>query len=183
MPKIVNSSPAATLPPLPAENVANLRNTIRLGGVEFTPLEVVVTRLDLVRSIDPAAWRREKSASLVLRLKLKNVTNNDQFAPLEPRFVREQPATPDRSTIATSQGQGINLFPLAVDSEWSIVGQDFTVLEPGESMETLVASEPGVADRLTDLMTWRVRIRTGLFRTDVLGVRFSKNDVEHDSAR
>jgi hypothetical protein len=183
VPKIVNSSPAATLPPLPAENVANLRNTIRLGGVEFTPLEVVVTRLDLVRSIDPAAWRREKSASLVLRLKLKNVTNNDQFAPLEPRFVREQPATPDRSTIATSQGQGINLFPLAVDSEWSIVGQDFTVLEPGESMETLVASEPGVAARLTDLMTWRIRLRTGLFRTDVLGVRFSKNDVEHDSAR
>ena len=183
MPKNVNSSPAGVLPPLPAENVASLRNAIRIGGVEVTPLDIVVTRLDLVRSIDPADWRREKSASLVLRLKLTNVSNAHSFAPLEPRFVREQASTPDRSTIATSQGQGINLFPLAVDSEWSIVGQDFTVLDPGESVETLIASEPVVAANLTDDMTWRIRLRIGPYRTDVLGVRFNKVDVADRSGQ
>ena len=183
VPKIVNSSPAGVLPPLPAENVASLRNPIRIGGVEVTPLEIVVTRLDLVRSIDPADWRREKSASLVIRLKLKNISANDTFAPLEPHFVREQALTPDRSTIATSSGQGINLFPLAVDSEWSIVGQDFTVLQPGESVETLIASEPEVAAKLTDDMTWRVRLRIGPYRTDVLGVRFKMDDLEDGSIR
>jgi hypothetical protein len=72
---------------------------------------------------------------------------------------------------------------LAVDSEWSIVGQKFTVLEPGKSVETLIASEPGAADRLTDLMTWHIRLRVAPYRTDVLGVRFNKNDVEPGSRR
>jgi hypothetical protein len=178
VPKVVNSSPVGVLPPLAAENVASLGNVIRIGGVEVTPMGIEVSRLDLVRSIDSADWRREKLASLVLRLRLKNISKNDTFAPLELRFVREQASTLDRSMIATSPGQAINLFPLAVDSEWSIVGQEFTVLEPGESVETLIASEPGAVDRQTDLMTWHVRLRITPYRTDVLGVRFNKDDVE-----
>jgi hypothetical protein len=181
--KVINPSPVGVLPPLPAENVARLRNATRIGQVEVTPIGVVVTRLDLVRSINPADWRREKSSSLVLILKLKNISKDDTFAPLEARFVREQASTLDRSTIETSRGQGINLFPLAVDSEWSIIGQEFTVLAPGESVETLIASEPGTAGRLTDTMTWRVRLRVGPYRTDVLGVRFNKDDVEDESVR
>jgi hypothetical protein len=156
---------------------------IRIGGVEVTPIGIKVTRLDLVRSIEPIRRRREKLASLVLRLRLKNISKNDTFAPLELRFVREQASTLDRSMIATSPGQAINLFPLAVDSEWSIVGQKFTVLEPGKSVETLIASEPGAADRLTDLMTWHIRLRIAPYRTDVLGVRFNKDDVKHGSRR
>jgi hypothetical protein len=183
VPKVVNSSPVGVLPPLAAENVASLGKVIRIGGVEVTPLGIEVTRLELVRSIEPAKWRREKLASLVLRLSLKNISKSDTFAPLELRFVREQASTLDRSMIATSPGQAINLFPLAVDSEWSIDGQEFTVLEPGESVETLIASEPGAADRMTDLMTWHVRLRIAPYRTDVLGVRFSKDEVEHGSVR
>jgi hypothetical protein len=183
VPKIVSSSPVGVLPPLAAENVASLGKVIRIGGVEVTPVGIEVTRLELVRSIDPADWRREKLASLVLRLRLKNISKNDTFAPLELRFVREQASTLDRSMIATSPGQAINLFPLAVDSEWSIDGQEFSVLEPGESVETLIASEPGAADRLTDLMTWHVRLRIAPYRTDVLGVRFSKDEVEDGSRR
>jgi hypothetical protein len=183
VPKVVNSSPIGVLPPLAAENVASLGKVIRIGGVEVTPVGIEVTRLELVRSIEPAKWRREKLASLVLRLRLKNISKSDTFAPLELRFVREQASTLDRSMIATSPGQAINLFPLAVDSEWSIDGQEFTVLEPGESVETLIASEPGAADRMTDLMTWHVRLRIAPYRTDVLGVRFNKDEVEHGSVR
>ena len=40
------------------------------------------------------------------------------------------------------------------------------MLEPGESVETLVASEPVTEDRLTGEMTWRVRLRIGPYRTD-----------------
>jgi hypothetical protein len=183
VPKVVNSSPVGVLPPLAAENVASLGKMIRIGGVEVTPMGIKVTRLDLVRSIEPIRRRREKLASLVLRLRLKNISKNDTFAPLELRFVREQASTLDRSMIATSPGQAINLFPLAVDSEWSIVGQKFTELEPGESVETLIASEPGAADRLTDLMTWHIRLRIAPYRTDVLGVRFNKDDVKLGSRR
>ena len=177
VPKIVDSSPVGVLPPLPAENVASLGNTIRLGELEVTPLDIVATPLDLVRSIEPADWRREESPALVLRLKLKNISADHAFAPLERRFCASRRAAVDRSSIVTSQGKSINLFPLAVDSEWSIVGQEFPSLEPGESVETFIASEPGAADRLTDDMTWRVRLRIGPYRTDVLGVRFNKSDV------
>ena len=125
-----------------------------------------------------ATGEREESASLVLRLKLKNISSDHEFAPLERRFVREQTAAVDRSTIVTSQGRAINLFPLAVDSEWLIEGQVFTMLKPGETVETLIASEPGVADRLTDDMTWHVRLRIGPYRTDVMGVRFDKSEIQ-----
>jgi hypothetical protein len=133
--------------------------------------------LDLLRSVDPAKYRHEDSESLVMRLKFTNVSGHNAFAPLERAFVREQAAPLDRSYIATSRSERIGLFPLAVDSEWSIQGQEFPVLNPGESVETLIASEPGVSDRLSDEMIWRARVRIGPYRSDVLGVKFTKTDV------
>ena len=83
----------------------------------------------------------------------------------------------DRSFIATPDGGRIGLYPLAVESEWMILGQEFSVLKPGESVETLVASEPVVEDRLAETMTWRIRLRIGPYRTDMLGVRFNKSQM------
>ncbi len=119
---------------------------------------------------------------MVLRLRLKNVSKDREFAPLDRRFLREQGTAPDRSTIVTSQGRAINLFPLAVESEWLIEGQAFTVLKPGETVETVIASEPGVENKLTDEMIWRIRFRVGTYRTDVLGVRFNKLEIEEPGA-
>jgi hypothetical protein len=151
---------------------------MQIGDLEVTPLGIVTERVALVRSIDPNDWRREESASLLLRLRLKNVSRDQEFAPLERRSLREQGAALDRSAIVTTPGNGINLFPLAVDSEWSIEGQSFNVLKPGETVETVIASEPKMADKLTDEMTWRIRLRIGTYRTDVLGVHFNKREIE-----
>jgi hypothetical protein len=178
VPKLASSAPVGVLPPLPVENLASLGSTTQIGDLEVTPLRIVPGRVDLVRSIEPNDWRREESASLVLRLRVKNVSNDNAFAPLERRFLREQGAALDRSTIATAPGKCINLFPLAIDSEWSIEGQSFSELKPGESVETVIASEPGVADKLTDEMTWRIHLRIGTYRTDVLGVRFNVHEIE-----
>ncbi len=178
VPKIASASPVGVLPPLPEENVAGVGNKIQIGELEVTPLGIALTPLSLVRSIDPSDGKREESASLVLRLKLTNISSAHEFAPLERRFIREQTAAVDRSTIVASQGRAIDLFPLAVDSEWLIEGQVFTTLKPGETVETLIASEPGVADRLTDDMTWHVRLRISPYRTDVMGVRFDKSEIQ-----
>src|SRR5438876_5301371 len=51
---------------------------IRLGDLEVTPLEVVAARLELVRSIEPAEYRREAEESLVLRLRLTNVSRSEE---------------------------------------------------------------------------------------------------------
>jgi hypothetical protein len=166
-------------PPIPLENVARLGGTIQIGALEVTPLSVVAVRLELVRSIEPTASRREEDESLVLRLKLKNTSKFRTFTPLDAYLVRDRGLRPHDPYIATSEGSNIRLFALAVDSEWAIRGQAFPVLYPGDSVETIIAAEPGSGHRLAGEMTWRVRLRTGVYRTDMIGVRFTRSEVRH----
>ena len=69
------------------------------------------------------------------------------------------------------------MFRLAIESEWSIEGQVFPSLKPGETAETILVSEPVAMADLHGTMTWHVKLRTGPYRTDVLGVQFSVEDV------
>jgi hypothetical protein len=170
----------AALPPIPPENVTSVGQTIRVGDVEVTPLAAGLAPVELVGAIDPADYRVEAVHSLVLRFKLTNRSQDHAFKPLSRNLLRNVgvPAV-DRSFVETPDGGKINLYPLAVESEWLILGQPFTVLKPGESVETLVASRPVTEDRLPDQMTWRIRLRIGPYRTDMLGVRFAKSDLSH----
>jgi hypothetical protein len=176
--KVADSVPDERLPPLPVENVTALGQSVRLGDLEITPLNVTLRPVELVRSIEPSKVRHEKSLVLVLRVRFKNVSMDHALSPLERRFLREQTSAIDRSSIVSSEGKSINLFPLAVDSEWSIVGQEFPSLAPGESRETMIASAPDPERLLGDEMTWRLRLRVGPFRTDVLGVRFQRTAIK-----
>jgi hypothetical protein len=173
---------AAQAPPIPPENLTTLGQTVHLGDLEVTPLAVVALPLELIRSIDPAEYRREEEDSLVLRLRLTNVSRKRSLVPLDTYLTRERGLRPLDPFIATSDGSNIGLYPLAIDSEWSIAGQEFPKLEPGDTGETIVAAEPGSAHRTTSEMTWRVRLRTGVYRTDLIGVRFNQNQVRHVSS-
>jgi hypothetical protein len=169
-------------PPLPPENLATIGQTVRLQDLEVTPLAVEAVPLELIRAIDPGRRRRERDC-LVLRLRLVNRSNNQAFAPVDLNLVRDRDLKAFDPFIATSDGRSIPLFPLAVDSEWSIAGQRFPVLRPGDSAQTFVAAEAGSAGRLADEMTWRVRLRTGVYRIDMLGVKFAKGQVRRPPAR
>ena len=57
------------------------------------------------------------------------------------------------------------------------------MLKPGESLETTIGSEPGAADKLSSEMTWRVRVRIGSYRTDLLGARFTKDEIVSTSKK
>jgi len=175
----ISSEPAlsAPLPPIPAENQTALRQTIRIGDLEVTPSAIVSAPLELVRKIEPPDYRRADTDSLVLRFKVTNISNKHVIAPLDRALIQDQSSPLDRSFIVTSRGRPISLFSLAIDSEWLIQGQEFPVLKPGESAETLVASEGITDDRMAGEMSWRLRLRTGPYRTDVLAVRFTKDDV------
>ncbi|MFI5457229.1 MAG: hypothetical protein ACHRXM_17425 [Isosphaerales bacterium] len=170
-------TPSQPLPPIPAENQTTLGKPIRIGELEVTPRAVVSAPVELVRKIEPPDYRREDGDSLVLRFKVTNISKDHVIAPLDRDLIRDQTSPLDRSLIVTSGGRPISLFPLAVDSEWLIQGQEFPVLKPGESAEILVASESITDDRMAGEMSWRLRLRTGPYRTDMLGVRFTKDDV------
>ena len=173
---------APPAPPIPPENTVDLGGTIRLGDLEATPLGIEADAVSLVRSIDSDESRRADSRSLILRIRFTNRSRDVSFRPIERAFLREQPSRRDRSEITTSNGKRIAMFSLAVDSEWVIQGQSFESVGPGESVETVVASEPGVLDRLTGEAIWRLRVRTGLFRSDMLGVRFRPDQVDRRPA-
>ena len=176
--RVVNAAPDIPPPPIPAENLATIGKTIRVGELEITPLSVIAAPVELRRSIDPDTRRREEPA-LILRLKLTNVSKDRAFVPLEQSLVRERGVRPFDPYVETSQGKIIQLFPLAIDSEWAIVGQEFATLQPGEAEETVVVAESGSAENLGEELTWRVRLRIGVYRTDMIGVRFSKDEVGH----
>lgn len=177
-----NASPldAKALRQLPDENITALGASLRIGDLQVTPLSIALVRVELVGSIDPSKYRVEESESLVLRIQLTNLSKTQSFAPLELAYLREQSSPLDRCLIMTPRGATIGAFPLAVDSEWSVVGQESRVLERGETLETIIASEPGAADRIASEMIWRVRLRIGPFRSDVVGIRFRDNEVERD---
>jgi hypothetical protein len=175
--KLPDDGPKSQLPPIPAENVASLGQTVRIGDIEITPLSVTLAPVELVRTIEPAEYRVEELNSLVLRFKLTNLSTEHPCKPLARSLIRDAAATLDRSFVETQDGGKIALYPLAVESEWLIAGQEFSVLKPGESVATLVASEPVTEDRLREEMSWRIRLRIGPYRTDILGVRFKKSEL------
>ncbi|HMB08595.1 MAG TPA: hypothetical protein VKP69_33295, partial [Isosphaeraceae bacterium] len=92
-------------------------------------------------------------------------------------FLRENERGQLDSFIETSDGLQIKMFPLAVASEWSIIGQEFRELKPGQSYETEVVSAPDVQGHVTPEMTWRLRLRTGINQTDTMGVRFREDQI------
>jgi hypothetical protein len=175
------TEPVGTIPPIPSENITTLGKSVRLGELEVTPLSIILMPLTLVRSIEPSTERRIEESSLVMKLKLSNLSKVHAFTPLESAFLRDPISPRDRSYLETVTGGKIRPYPLALDSEWSILGQEFPELKPGESLETIIASEPSTPDRFASEMTWRVRLRIGSYRTDVLGVRFTDKDVQSAS--
>jgi hypothetical protein len=179
---VPGTKPPVPTPPIPPQNLVKLGETIRIGELEVTPLSVIITPLTLVRSIEPSTERPSEGSSLVLRLRLANVSQDQNFPPLERGMLRAPNSPLDRSYIETPKGRTISLYPLAADSEWSILGQDFPEIKPRESVETIVASEPVSEIQSKGEMTWRVRLRIGSYRTDMLGVRFTKDDVVSTSS-
>jgi hypothetical protein len=103
------------------------------------------------------------------------------FAPLDEAFLREREAGVTDTYIELPDGQNIEMHPLAVTSEWGIVGQEFKELKPGETLDTLVVSQKDALKRASPEMTWRVRLRTGIEQTDFVGVRFKDSQIKPGS--
>jgi hypothetical protein len=167
----------ATLPPIPSDRLTTLGRPIRIGQLEVLPLEVTTGRVTLVRVIKPVKVDKGAVAALKLRIRLRNQSPDAVFAPLDEAFLRERERGERDSFIDAGQGRRIEMFPLAVESEWAIQGQQFRELGPGEAFETTVVSAANARGAVSPEMTWRIRLRTGINKTDVLGVRFQASEI------
>jgi hypothetical protein len=163
--------------PLPNHNLVDLGKTLRLGDLELTPLSIAHRSVYLYRLEGATGEERESQNSLVLTLRLTNRSETQVFSPLDRSFVRDSRAAEDDTYIDSSDGPRIPMFHLADESEWSIQDQEFPVLKPGQTAETIVVSEPVHSTRLAGRLTWRIKLRTRTYQTDVAGIRFSAADI------
>jgi hypothetical protein len=163
--------------PLPAPNVTDLGRPVRLGDLEVTPRSIARRPVELLRLQGTAEGERESSPTLVLTLELVNRSSASTLAPLDPAIVRDIVPALDQSFIEVPGGRRIAMFRLAIESEWSIQDQVFPALQPGQTGETILVSEPVAMADLKGIMTWHVKLRTAPYRTDVLGVRFFVGEV------
>ncbi len=169
--------------PILAEHQAILTAPLVVGSLEVTPLDVRLEAVKLQRTnLTGKLERRDGGLSaLILRLKLRNIAKDAVFAPLDQSFLRQREKDVVDTYIETADGERIYPYPLAVESEWSIVGQDFEELRPGESRVVSIVSAPEVPADLAGPLHWRVRLRTGIGRTDVLGVRWPGKTSDLDA--
>ena len=160
--------------PILGEHLATMGRPLQVGSLEVTPLDVKRQDVQLQRSnpYAPPARREGGKKALILRLKLRNTTKDSVFAPLDHAYLRERGNEIVDTYVETADHQKVYPFPLAVDSELSIVGQDFAELKPGESKVFAVFSAPDAPPDSAGPFIWRVRLRTGIDRTDTIGIRW-----------
>ena len=160
--------------PILGEHFADLGRPLRVGDLEITPAEVLRRDVTLQRADAFATPGRREGGkgALVLRLKLTNRSKDAVFAPLDRAYVRERGKDVVDTFLTTADDERIYPYPLAVDSEWSIVGQNFGELKPGESKMVDIVSAPDAPPDQAGPFIWRVRLRTGINRTDAIGVRW-----------
>jgi DNA-directed RNA polymerase subunit RPC12/RpoP len=191
---------------LPPSLRTTLGQSIRVGDLEVTPLRVALRPIEFV--IPGYRPDRSHADSLVLTLRLKNVSRDAAFHPLDPYFVRRWKEIPGESksgmpftylTVGKTHFYG---GPIGAaereERRESIKGQKLEQeLGPGEELETFICTSPddGVreaVERASQPMLWRIQVRRGFVQTPnrgelsasaVIGVVFTREEVERPLAR
>jgi hypothetical protein len=191
--------------PLPPRLKIAIGHSVRVGDLEVTALKIERKKVVIKSNANDDFQPTEES--LILSLRLKNISTNTYFKPTDPYFERrfrpEESATRPYDFIellATGKrywGGPIEWEGTKKDSdriEW-LEGQENPLkakdLAPGEEMTTVVATsfEDGLARVLKSYqgaILWRVQLRRGLVEfngkdvatTAVIGVEFTDRDIE-----
>ncbi|MBA4062654.1 MAG: hypothetical protein C0501_02895 [Isosphaera sp.] len=184
---------------LPAELRAGLGEKVAVGGVEVEPLEVRRRHLHLFaegKGDGPPVKAGSPGHALVLRLKVRNASDDLTFCPLDPAFNRKTVTTDDRPLTRLVVGGetfagGPVAWPFRASRQFEQEQKDDAIpLGPGEAREYVVCSpaDPKVIAAVRAAkgpVLWRVQVRRGpvVFRdrevpvTAVVGVEFRKEDV------
>jgi hypothetical protein len=160
--------------PILGEHFAAMGKPLKVGDLEITPVDIKRQAVTLERSTPYAKPDRKAGGkgALALRLKLKNTSGEAVFAPLDQAYLRERGKEIVDTFLETKDGDRIYPYPLAIESEWLIADQRFDELRPGESRTVAIVSAPDAPPDSSGPFTWRVRLRTGINRTDTIGLRW-----------
>jgi len=191
--------------PLSREQITDLGQPIRVGVLEVTPVSVTAAPIVGVswrKNMEEPERKQSTAPSLILTLRLKNVSDDVTVYPSDPYFVRRPRDAKDRPYMMVEVGDRKfygGALSYITDSdmlirEW-VEGQeqDDKSLGPGEERETVVCTSPiePVIDAVKEAgsAVWRVQLRRGFITyrekeysvSAVIGVRFQADDVHSPS--
>lgn len=157
---------------LPDDRVARIGQMLRVGALEITPLEAKRQDVALRRVGVTGATVERKGlpGTIVLRVRLRNASDDQAFAPLDPAFVRQAGADVPPTFAEAPGGVRLYPYPLALESEMGIVGQDFRELRPGEARVFAIVTAPDAPPVNPATLFWRLRLRTAIDQTGDVGV-------------
>ncbi len=194
------------LPPpdqqLPGKLMTSLGKPLQIGEIEVTPVSVEYRSwMAFTKMKNRAEPRRVPiKPTLVLHIRLKNISPDLWFYPTDPYFDRNPKQAGDKPYTLVDVG-GRKYFgglieyvtePGNTERTW-LQGQenDDKPLGPGESRETVLVARPGdglfdAVRKATEPAVWRMQVRRGLvpYRgtevpvSAVIGVSFSAADVQ-----
>jgi hypothetical protein len=171
--------------PIPADHLVRLGKTVHLGALEVTPLSISLGSVPLERSFGKFQRKVGGTDALKLRLRIRNASPDLVFSPLDEAFLRDRvEGHPDSRIELAPDKAPLPMYPLALESEWSIIEQEFRELKPGEVFDSLIVSAADVGDYVREVpeFTWRIRLRTGIDQTEDLGVRIGSDEVRREPA-
>ncbi len=163
--------PLAIIPP---DRMVDLRQTLQVGSLRIDPLAVDRRNLILerVNLTGKPEQRDGGKGAVALRVRLQNTSKDQVFAPVDPAFVRNRADGAADTLLELADGRKIYPGTLAVDSEWSQVGESFATLRPGEAREFSFTTEANASTDVERLPgTWRIKLRTGIDTTVEVGIR------------
>ena len=158
--------------PVPAKNIVSVGNSVRVGGIEISPLSIKLT---------PAG-------DLRLQFRARNVSADQSFIPIESEFFRTAAGKPPKHYTFLEQRNGNS--GKVFGGELDFGGRRNSDLQPGaETVITLTTdqkSRAAVKDILTgQRFLWRLQVRRGtvVFRkmevpaSAVVAVEFTHDSI------
>ncbi|MEO6809528.1 MAG: hypothetical protein ABI353_10505 [Isosphaeraceae bacterium] len=165
---------------IPESQITAVGKPLRAGLLELTPLSVKAGHTSLEHH-KPDGSREQSdggAGSLILQLRVRNLSPKTTFTPLERSFVRQPDRGMPASYIELENGGLLENYPLALDSERSIIGQSFEPLAPNQARDLVIVSDQGALPLAQGSMIWRLRVRTGPDQAETVGVRFNDSEIE-----
>jgi hypothetical protein len=183
--------------PLPARLITRLGQPLTVGDVQVTPEKVELKKVRILSAGGQTEPGRKES--LVLELRMKNVSKDLVFSPTDryfDRYVSPKSMENLPYTFLEFNGKrffsGIHTLGLGMPRKERVEGQTYEEhLQPGDELSTVVCTDPEV-DIASELakssgpLLWRVQVRRGLVpykdreypTTAVIGVEFTKQDIQ-----
>jgi hypothetical protein len=194
---LIYLSPHQEVPPA---NVLKLGESRQYGSLRVTPLRVTRGPLEFEYYETEAEQTREPEGPVLkLHLRFENVSNEQEFAPLDSRLVFTKEI--DRKTFGSLKANNfvcnvadrkdpsrqVFVFDLTPNGNWLLKGENLDrLLAPGQAEETYIPTTPEQIDSLTGDLVWRVHFRKGYNPkslrgvTTLIEVRFKGSDILND---